>query len=112
MHVYFCTNAGPCIGRMKKKFLNDEGGMVLALDLDCLKHKLGVAENTLQEAKRKENDIFAIKDLCTLTNESLEGECWECPSYEIVTKHFEEKKKLDRHLIYNNFVCNEISGSS
>ena len=73
IHVYFCTSAGPCIGRMKKKFLNDEGGMVLALDLDCLKHKLGVAENILQEAKRKENDIFAIKDLCTLTNESPEG---------------------------------------
>ena len=73
MHVYFCTSAGPYTGRMKKKFLNDEGGMVLALELDYLKHKLGVAENILQEAIRKENNIFTIKDLCTLTNESPEG---------------------------------------
>ena len=41
----------------------------------------------------------------------LRGGLWECPSYEIVIKHFEEAKKLDRNLLHNNFVCNEISGS-
>ena len=53
MHVYFCTSAGPCIGGMKKKFLNDEGGMVLALDLDCLKHKLGLLKIPYKKQKGK-----------------------------------------------------------
>ena len=38
----------------------------------------------------------------------LKGGRWKCPSYEIVSKYFKEVKKLDRHLLYNNFVCNEI----
>ena len=37
----------------------------------------------------------------------LKGGRWQCPSYEIVTKYFKKVKKLDRHLLYNNFVCNE-----
>ena len=38
-------SAGLYIGRMKKRFANDEGGMILALELDCLERKLGVADN-------------------------------------------------------------------
>ena len=106
-------SAGLYIGRMKKRFLNDEGGMVLALELDCLEHKLGFADNILQEAKRKDVDVYPVKDIICepLQMNPLKGGCWEYPSYEIVTKHFEEVKKLGRHLLYNNFVCNEISGS-
>ena len=37
----------------------------------------------------------------------LKGGRWKCPSYEIVSKYFKKVKKLDRHLLYNNFVCNE-----
>ena len=36
----------------------------------------------------------------------LRGGRWKCPSYKIVIK------QIDRDLLYNNFVCNEISGSS
>ena len=56
-------SAGLYIGRMKKRFLNDEGGMVLALELDCLERKLGVADNILREAKRKYVDVFPVKDI-------------------------------------------------
>ena len=110
-------SAGLYIGRMKKRFLNDEGGMVLALELDCLERKLGVADNILREAKRKYVDVFPVKDIICgpLQMNPLKGEGGgrrECTSYEIVTKHFKEVKKLDRHLLYSNFVCNEISGSS
>ena len=106
-------SAGLYIGRMKKRFLNDEGRMVLALELNCLERKLGIADNILREAKWKV-DVFPVKDIICgpLQMNSLRGGCWECPSYKIVTKHFEEAKKLDRDLLYNNFVCNEISGSS
>ena len=56
-------SAGLYIGRMKKRFLNDEGGMVLALELDCLERKLGVTDNILREAKRKDVSIFPVKDI-------------------------------------------------
>ena len=35
---------------------------------------------------------------------SLNGGRWECSPYETVPKHFEEVKKLDRHLLYNYFA--------
>ena len=40
-------SAGLYIGRIKKRFLNNEGGMVLALELNCLKCKwiLGLRES-------------------------------------------------------------------
>ena len=66
-------SAGLYIGRMKKRFLNDEGGMVLALELDCLERKLDIADNILQVAKRKDVNVFSIKHhLWALTNESPE----------------------------------------
>ena len=104
-------SAGLYIGRMKKRFLNDEGGMVLALELDCLERKLGVSDNILREAKRKDvNIIFPVNDVICgpLQMNPLKGGRWD----DIVTKHFEEVKMLERDLLYNNFVCNEISGSS
>ena len=93
-------SAGLYTGRMKKRFLNDEGGIVLPLELDCLEHKLGVADNILQEAKRKD-DVFPIKDIICgpLQMNPLRGGRWKCPSSKIVTKHFEEVKKLDGNLL-------------
>ena len=81
--------------------------------MDCLERKVGVTDNILQEVKRKDVDIFLIKDITygPLQMNPLRGGCWGCPSYEIVIKNFEEAKKLDRDLSYNNFVCNKISGS-
>ena len=107
-------SAGLYIVRVKKRFLNDEGGMVLALEFDFLERKLGVTDNILQEVKRKDVGVFPIKDIIygPLQMNPLRGRRWECLSYEIVIKHFEEVKKLDRDLLHNNFVCNEISGSS
>ena len=105
-------SAGLYIGRMKKRFLNDEGGMVLALELDCLKRKLGVADNILREAKRKDVGVFHVKNIiCGLLQMNLlRGGRWECPSYRIVTKHFEEVKKLDIETCYITalFVMNLV----
>ena len=74
-------SAGLYIGRMKKRFLNDEGGMVLALELDCVEHKLGFADNILQEAKRKDVDVYPVKDvICEpLQMNPLKGGYWEYP---------------------------------
>ena len=55
--------AGDCIGRMKKIFLNDEGEMILALELDCLQCKLGFSDNILQKVKRKDVDVLPVKDI-------------------------------------------------
>ena len=80
--------------------------MVLALELDCLKRKLGITDNILREAKRKDVDVFPIKDVICgpLQMNPLRGGRWECKSCKITIKHFEEAKKLDRNLLYNNFV--------
>ena len=77
------------------------------MELDCLECKLGIADNILREAKRKDGDVFPVKDIICgpLQMNPLRGGRWECPSYEIITKHSEEAKKLDRDLLYNNFVC-------
>ena len=101
MYILHNKSAGLYIRRMKKRFLNDEGGMVLALELVCLERKLGVADNILQEAKRKDVDVLPVKNIICgpLQMNPLRGGHWECPSYEIVTKHFEEVKKLDRGLL-------------
>ena len=56
-------STGLYIGRMRKRFLNDEGGMVLALELDCLEPKLDIADIILREAKRKDIDVFPIKGI-------------------------------------------------
>ena len=98
-------SAGLYISRMKKRFLNDEGGMVLALELDCLERKLRVAD-ILLEAKRKDVDIFPVKDIICrpLQMNPLRGGRWKCPSYEIVTKHFEEVKKIETCYITTLFV--------
>ena len=106
-------SAGLCIGRIKKRFLNNEGGMVLALELNCLECKLGVADSILREVKRKDFRVSPEKDtICGLLQMNpLQGRRWECLSYEIVIKHFKEVKKLDTDLLRNNFICNEISGS-
>ena len=56
-------SVGLYVGRMKKRFLNDEGGTVLTQELDCLERKLGVADNILREAKRKDVDVFSVKDI-------------------------------------------------
>ena len=74
-------SAGLYIGRMKKRFLNDEGGMVLALELDCVEHKLGFADNILQEAKRKDVDVYPVKDIICepLQMNPLKGGYWEYP---------------------------------
>ena len=68
-------SAGLYTGRMKKRFLNDEDGMVLALELDFVGRKLSVVDNILREAKRKDIPRIPHKRyyLWTLTNESPEG---------------------------------------
>ena len=81
-------SAGLYISRMKKRFLNDEGGMVLALEL--------------LEAKRKDVNIFPVKDIICrpLQMNPLRGGRWKCPSYEIVTK----VKKIETCYITTLFV--------
>ena len=41
-------------GRATRRFLNDEGGLITALEIDCLEQKLSVTENVL---KRGQQDI-------------------------------------------------------
>ena len=109
--IYFLNkSASLYITRMKTRFLNDKGGMILTLELDCLECKLGIADNILWEAKRKDADVFPLKYIVCepLQMNPLRGWCWKCPSYKIVIKHFEERKKLET--CYNHGrLCHETS---
>ena len=107
-------SAGLYIGRLKRRFLNDQGGFVLALELDCLERKLGVTDNILWEAKTKDVDVFPVKDVICgpVDMKPLKGGRWECQSYETVVKIFEEVKRFNREQLHNTFVCNEFGNSS
>ena len=48
------------VGRVTKRFLNDEGGLVAGVEMDCLERELGSAENILKQGK-PDVDIFPVK---------------------------------------------------
>ena len=50
------------IGRTTRRFLNDEGGLITALEIDCLEQKLGVTDNVLKQGQQ-DIGIFAVKDI-------------------------------------------------
>ena len=110
LQTFFLISRAGSLYWLNEKEIFKWGWNGISTELDCLKRKLGVTDDILQEVKRKDVDILLVK-VGRMLGVSLREGCWECPSYEIVIKHFEEAKNLDRDLLYNNFVCNEISGS-
>ena len=50
------------IGRATRRFLNDEGGLITALEIDCLEQKLGVTDNVLKQGQQ-DIGIFAARDV-------------------------------------------------
>ena len=50
------------IGRAIRRFLNDEGGLITTLEIDCLEKRLGVTDNVLKQGQQ-DIGIFAVKDI-------------------------------------------------
>ena len=97
------------IGRATRRFLNDEGGLITALEIDCLEQKLGVTDNVLKQGQQ-DIGIFAAKDVICgpLQMFPLQRGRWECPKYNEIRSLFEKVKKDDREQLYNNFVCSML----
>ena len=105
----YTSKRGPnlFIGKATRRFLNDEGGLITALEIACLEQKLGTTDCILKQAKKSDVDIFPVQNIICgpLNVNPLSNERWECPMYAEVRKIFEKYKKVDREKLYHNFVC-------
>ena len=95
----YTSERGPnlFIGKATQRFLNDEGGLITALEIDCLEQKLGTTDCILKQAKKSDVDIFPVQNIiCVPLNVNpLSNARWECPMYAEVRKVFEKYKKVD-----------------
>lgn len=98
------------IGKAKRPFVNDQGGLITALELDCLEQKLGVTDCIFQESKNADIDVFPAKNVICgpLNAKFLSHGRWEIPQYLAVRKAFEYAKKIDRQRVYDAFVCKTL----
>ena len=96
----YMTKRGPdlCIGKVTQRFLNDEGELITALEIDCLKQKLGTTDHILKQTKNSV-DIFPVLKINPLSNGY-----WECPIYAEVRKIFKTYKKVYQEKLNHDFV--------
>ena len=95
------------IGKATQRFLNDEGGIIMALEIDCLEQKLGTTDCILKQTKKSDVDIFPVQNIiCSPLNvKRLSNGRWECPMYAEVRKIFEKYKKVDCKKLYIFCLC-------
>ena len=95
------------IGKATQRFLNDEGGLIMALEIDCLEQKLGTTDCILKQAEKSDVDIFPVQNIICgpLNVNPLSNGRWECPMYAEVRKIFEKYKKVDCKKLYIFSLC-------
>ena len=91
------------IGKLKKRFLDDEIGNVYAVELDCL--KLRVGNGTILESypvnSKGDVFIFDIHDIITTAKVTLlRGTKWDVPDYVSLEKRFQKLADEDRAATY------------
>ena len=105
----YTSKRGPnrFIGKATQRDLNDEGGLITALEIDCLEQKLGTTDFILKQAKTSDVDIFPVQNISCgpLSINPLSNGCWECLMYAEVREIFKKYKKVDREKLYHSFVC-------
>ena len=81
----YTSKRGPnlFIGKAAQRFLNDEVGLITALEIDCLEQKLGTADFILKQTKTSDVDIFPVQNISCgpLNINPLSNGCWECLMY-------------------------------
>ena len=81
----YLSNRGPnlFIDKAAQRFLNDEGGLITALEIDRLEQKLETTECILKQAKKSDVNIFPVLNvICGPLNVNpLSNGHWECPMY-------------------------------
>ena len=105
----YTSKRGPnlFIGKATQRFLNDDGGLITLLEIDCLEQKLGTTDCILKQAKKSDVDIFPVQNIIcgSLNINPLSNGRWECSMYAEVRKNFEKYKKVDCEKLYHSFVC-------
>ena len=102
------------VGRIVRRFLDDEGGNVDKLEILCLKPKVGsgtvledIPQNqrgVLEPSSSTKNDVVRYTDIVSLVNiiagplevEALKGNKFNVPAYEEVRELFDTVAGLDR----------------
>ena len=96
-----------CIGRVLKRFLEDEGGNVTHIELDCLKPKVG-NENVLYGYPKGQSDCYAfpIEDVIGGPLDSVpvpRKMAWRFPNLPKIEEFFDNVKPLARSDIMKKF---------
>ena len=51
------------IGKAIQRLLNDEGGLILMLEVDCLEQRMGTTDCILKQAKKSDVNIFLVQNI-------------------------------------------------
>ena len=86
-------------GKLKKRFLDDEIGNVYAVELDCLKLRVGNGTILVSYPVNSKGDVFIfdIHDIITTAKVTLlRGTKWDVPDYVSLEKRFQKLADEDR----------------
>ena len=93
-----------CIGRMTKRFLNDEDGKACAIELNYLKPKVGL-DTLMEETPEHLQDVavFNIENIIDgpIMAIPLKNKKWDIPDYDNIFSHFQDVLKIDRLSLKN-----------
>ena len=92
------------IGKILKRFLEDEEGPVESLEIRCLKNKIG-SDTILGDTPAHCSDIslFSLENFIygPLEVIPVRGNKINVPDYPLVLKHFNSVKNIDRSIMLN-----------
>ena len=93
------------VGKATRRFLLDKDGLANALELDCLKPRVGKGTALQSYDKSTERDLFIYPLHNTIAGPikviPKKFPNLDLPDYQELEKTFREVKNLDRQLIYN-----------
>ena len=94
------------VGWILKHFLNNEAGLVVRIELDCLEQKLGSSDGILPQGT-SDIDVFPVKNniVGPLQMIPIKGQRWEYPKYESLVKLVVNVQKISRNILYDKYVC-------
>ena len=98
------------IGKARKRFLHDEGGVAASLELDCLRPHVGNSTilKSYPEKAHKDICIFQIHDIITVAEViPLLGTKWEVPNYALLEELFKILVGKNQKQLYDTAVTKQ-----
>ena len=95
------------IGKLLRRYLTDEGGATLSVDLDCLELAIGSPTVLSERPAHLGKDVgtFDAFDIISwpLKVDFAGGNKWNVPAYSDIVKTFNVVAKLEREELYRQF---------